>query len=143
VKIIDVNVLLYVTNTRAAEHMPALAWWEQSLAGPETIGIPWVVLLAFVRIATHPRIFLQPLTTEEALDKIARWLGHPNVRIVQESAQHAQLLLELIRLIGTAGNLTMDAHLAALAISHNATLVSCDTDFGRFRRLKWENPLAV
>jgi hypothetical protein len=39
------------------------------------------------------------------------------------------------------GNLVTDAHLAALAIEHGLTLCSADTDFARFRKLKWENPL--
>ncbi len=142
-KLVDVNVVLFVTNTQAAEHDRALAWWEQALLGSEPIGLAWVVILGFVRMSTHPKIFARPLTPDEALDKVTRWLTHPHIRIVQENAQQAQLLMELIRQIGTAGNLTMDAHLAALAISHNATLVSCDNDFGRFRRLKRENPLAV
>jgi predicted nucleic acid-binding protein len=49
------------------------------------------------------------------------------------------LLLEL----GVAGNLTSDAHLAALAIEHQAELVSTDADFARFPGLRWFNPLAV
>ena len=51
-------------------------------------------------------------------------------------------LFHLLRGLGTAGNLTTDAHLAALAMEYQATLHTTDADFARFPGLKWENPLA-
>jgi len=48
----------------------------------------------------------------------------------------------LLEPLGTAGNLVGDAHLAALAIEHGATLASSDNDFARFRGLRWIDPLA-
>ena len=142
-KIVDVNILLYVTNTAAEAHRRVKGWWDIALEGNEPIGLTWHAIIGFVRISTTPKMFPQPLSVEQALAKIAAWIGHANTRIIQETAEHAQLFAELLTAIGTAGKVTSDAHLAALAISHNATLVSCDTDFARFRRLKWENPLAV
>ncbi|MDQ6700857.1 MAG: PIN domain-containing protein [Acidobacteriota bacterium] len=56
--------------------------------------------------------------------------------------RHLQVLRELLLPPGTGGNLTSDAHLAALAIEHGAELCSFDTDFARFKRLKWHNPLS-
>ena len=43
--------------------------------------------------------------------------------------------------MGTGGNLTSDAHLAALAIEYGAELCSSDADFARFPGLKWRDPL--
>lgn len=49
---------------------------------------------------------------------------------------------EILTGTGTAGNLTTDAHLAALAIENGAVLCSTDGgDFSRFRGLRWVNPL--
>jgi predicted nucleic acid-binding protein len=45
-------------------------------------------------------------------------------------------------LVDAAGNLVSDAHLAALAIDHGCELCSTDSDFSRFPRLRWRNPLA-
>jgi toxin-antitoxin system PIN domain toxin len=143
VKIVDVNILVYVTNTRDHAHSRVKAWWDVALQGDEPLGLTWHALVGFVRLATTPKVFSQPLPVGAALSKTAAWLSHPNTRLIQETAVHAEPFAELLAALGTAGKLTSDAHLAALAISHNATLVSCDTDFGRFRRLKWENPLAV
>jgi toxin-antitoxin system PIN domain toxin len=143
VKIVDVNILLYVTNSRDKLHEPVKAWWDSALEGDEPIGLTWLAILGFVRISTSPKAFPQPLTVDQALAKVASWFAHSNIRLVQETSQHQPLFAQLLKAVGTAGNLTVDAHLAALAISHGATLVSCDTDFGRFRQLRWENPGAV
>jgi toxin-antitoxin system PIN domain toxin len=141
--IIDVNILLYAVDKRATQHATIRAWWEAALNGPEPIGLPWIVLVGFLRMSTSSRVFHSPLTPNEAIDHVNAWITNPNARVLLETGEHWSTLAELLRQTGTTGNRTTDAHLAALAISHHATLASCDTDFGRFRRLKWENPLAV
>jgi toxin-antitoxin system PIN domain toxin len=85
-------------------------------------------------------VFAEPLALDDAIERVDAWLSHPNVRIVGETEEHWRVLKELLGQTGTAGNLTTDAHLAALAIAHGATLASCDADFARFRHLRWENP---
>ncbi len=94
-------------------------------------------------MSTHPKVFAKPVPVPQAVAHVQEWINSPLARIAEPAAEHWTVLKELLLAIGTGANLTTDAHLAALAISHNATLVSCDTDFGRFRRLKWENPLAI
>ena len=100
-----------------------------------------MTLLGFVRIATHPRIFPEPLDVEDALGRVDAWLANPVTRLVEETEAHWRTLRPLLEHAGTAGNLTSDAHLAALAITHGATVVSADTDFSSIRGLRWENPL--
>ncbi len=139
-KIVDLNVLLYVVNENAAHHPALLAWWEEAVNGDESVGLPWVVLLGFLRIATNPKIFPHPLAPTTALTKIDTWLSLPTTAVVRENDEHWRVLRSLLDDTGTAGNLTTDAHLAALAISHGAVLVSCDRDFARFPGLRWENP---
>ncbi|MCE9556897.1 MAG: type II toxin-antitoxin system VapC family toxin [Planctomycetes bacterium] len=141
-KLIDLNILLYAVNSDAAHHTRVRAWWENALDGQEPIGLAWVVLLGFLRLATSPRVFVTPLTPADAMARVDAWLGHENTRVVTEPEEHWGLLQELLLEAGTAGNLTTDAHLASLAIAHGATLVSCDADFGRFAQLRWENPTA-
>jgi uncharacterized protein len=140
-KIVDLNVLLYAVNSEAALHERARRWWEQALNDEETLGLPWVVLLGFLRLSTNARVFPRPLTPGVAASKIDAWLARDNVRVVRENEAHWETLKPLLGGTGTAGNLTTDAHLAALAISHDAVLVSSDGDFGRFKNLRWENPL--
>jgi hypothetical protein len=141
VKLVDVNVLLYVVNEDAAQHEAVVGWWKQALAGDETIGLPWAALLGFLRVATNPRIFAHPIEPVAALRVIDDWLGFENTFLAREKDGHWETLRMLLTESGTAGNLTTDAHLAALAICHGAVLVSCDNDFARFKGLRWENPL--
>ncbi len=139
-KLVDLNILLYAVNQHAPWHESIRLWWEAALAEDEPIGLPWVVLLGFLRISTNARVFTDPLSPSQAVEQVEQWITHPSVRMVGETEEHWRILRQLLDESGTAGNLTTDAHLAALAISHGAILVSCDADFGRFRHLRWENP---
>ena len=140
-RIVDLNVLLYAINSDAAQHRRASEWWEAAMNDEDTVGLPWVVLLGFLRLATNPRVFPHPLTPDAAAARLDRWLAQENVVVVREKDDHWETLKSLLRATGTAGNLTTDAHLAALALTRDAVLVSCDSDFARFKGLRWENPL--
>lgn len=140
-KVIDLNVLLYAVNRDAVRHRDALHWWESALDGDEPIGLSWIVLLGFLRLATNAAIFPRALDADAAVAKVDGWLSLESTRVVREKDEHWDVLRSLVAETGTAGNLTTDAHLAALAITHGAVLVSCDTDFARFKGLRWENPL--
>jgi uncharacterized protein len=144
VKIVDLNILLYAVNSEAAQHARAHHWWERAVNDQDdAIGLPWLVLLGFLRLSTNPRVFPRPLTPDGAAAKLDAWLARENVRVVREKDEHWDVLKSLIASSGTAGNLTTDAHLAALALSHDAVLVSSDADFSRFEGLRLENPLRV
>lgn len=140
-KLVDLNVLIYVVNRDAFHHHAVRSWWEAALSDEEEIALPWIVLSGFLRLATSGHVLDRPLTAKQATQRIEAWLSVPHVQPLVETPQHWRILKELLTETGVAGNLTTDAHLAAMAIAHGATLVSCDADFGRFRKLRWENPL--
>lgn len=140
-KLVDANLLLYALDETSPHHAIAKPWLERQLSGAETLAFAWAVLLAFVRLATNPRVFTAPLTVEEALDLVDSWLEQPSATVVHPTERHAQLLRELLAPLGTAGNLASDAHLAVLSIEHGAELCSGDNDFARFPRVRWTNPL--
>lgn len=140
-KLPDVNLLLYAVDEGSAWHEPARTWVEERLSGTETLALAWVVLLAFIRLTTSPRVFQSPLSTSEALDLVDSWLAQPCVTVAHPTSRHAAVLRDLLEPLGTAGNLTTDAHLAALAIEHGAELCSTDRDFSRFAGLRWADPL--
>ena len=139
--LLDANILIYAVNADAPLNRKAKAWLESALSGRETVGFPWAVLLAFLRLTTRPGLFRRPLPVDTAFHLVARWLEQPPATVVHPGPRHLQVLRELLRPLGTAGNLTSDAHLAALAIEHRAELCSSDTDFARFPGLAWRNPL--
>ena len=137
----DANLLIYATDAESPLHRRAKHWLEQILSGPQTVALSWSTLLAFVRLTTSRSAFRTPLPVEVALDTVGVWLAQPSVTLVHPGPKHFSILRELLVAAGTAGNLTSDAHLAALAIEHGAELCSSDYDFGRFPRLNWSNPL--
>jgi toxin-antitoxin system PIN domain toxin len=143
VKLLDANILLYAVNRDSAHHAMVKRWLDLTMASEETIALPWVVVLAFLRIATNPRALPKPLTTARALDYIDTLFAHPNVVPLAPGDDHWRTLRGLLEKLGAPSNLTTDAHLAALAIEHGAVLCSTDGDFSRFKSLQWENPIAA
>jgi predicted nucleic acid-binding protein len=118
VKLLDVNLLIYTVDEESSHHERTLRWFEETLSGSETVAFTWNALVGFLRITTRPRGARDPWPVHAALDR------------------------DLLVPLGTGGNLTSDAHLAALAIEHGATLCSHDNDFSRFAGLSWHDPLA-
>jgi toxin-antitoxin system PIN domain toxin len=140
-KIIDLNLLLYAINRDSAVHQRARAFVDAAMSGEETLGIPWVVVLGFLRLATNPRVFPAALSIGKAIETVDRWFDRPSTTPLNPGERHWEILGDLLRESGTTANLTTDAHLAALAIENGAELCSADTDFARFRGLRWTNPL--
>lgn len=140
-KLPDLNLLLYAIDEDSPKHQRARPWLEETLSGSEEVALAWVVLLGFVRLTTNPAVFEKPLELDDAMDYVDGWLAQPSAAIVAPTDRHPALLRELLTPLGTAANLTTDAHLAALAIEHGAELLSCDTDFSRFEGLRWRDPL--
>jgi len=140
VNLVDANILIYAVNSDSPHHETARTWLENALSSSEPLGFAWSVLLAFLRVTTRPGILERPLAVETATAYVDSWLQQPNVEIVQPDDRHWQILRTLIATAGTAGNLTSDAHLAALALAGGWTLVSTDHDFRRFSGLSVVNP---
>ncbi|MGH8209925.1 MAG: type II toxin-antitoxin system VapC family toxin [Steroidobacteraceae bacterium] len=137
----DVNTLLFSVNTATDQHRAALEALEDGYAAPRGVAFAWIALLAFLRLSTRSGIFPKPLSVEDALRVIEHWLKHPNAQVVHLGERHSEVLGRLLLAAGTAGNLTTDAHLAALAIEHDATIVSFDRDFARFADVQWTLPV--
>jgi toxin-antitoxin system PIN domain toxin len=136
----DVNVLVHAHNVDSAVHESARRWWDGCLAGSEGVGLAWATMLGFVRITTNRKIVSRPLAVGEVMARMQSWLELPHVHVVQPSDTHFARLREALEALGTAGNLTTDAHLAVLAIERGYVLYSTDTDFARFAGLRWTNP---
>jgi uncharacterized protein len=140
VVVIDANVLLYAVDTASTHHQRSLAWLERALGGAEAVAFAWVVLLAFIRIGTSPTILPNAMSVDEATGQVQTWLGAAAAVVVEPTTRHADLLRGLLVETGAAGNLTTDAHLAALAIEHGADIVSFDRDFARFPGIRHRLP---
>jgi toxin-antitoxin system PIN domain toxin len=140
--VVDANVLLYAVNAASPHHERARRWLDEALNGREPVGFAWTVILAFLRLATHPAVFPRPLTPELSMATVSGWLGQAGATIVDPTSRHLGVLAGLLAEAGTAANLVGDAHLAALAVEHDATVVSFDADFGRFAGVRRVVPTA-
>jgi toxin-antitoxin system PIN domain toxin len=140
--VVDANLLLYAEDSLSEHHEAARTWWDSQLSSSDPVGLCWPVLNAFIRIGTNPRLHQRPLTIKEAIDRVQGWLDQPCLRVLQPTDQHWQIFQRMLSEGKALGNLVSDAHLAALAVEHNAILYSTDADFSRFRGLKWKNPVA-
>lgn len=139
--LVDANLLLYAVNADSAHHRAARCWLEETLSGRTEVGLAWTVILAFLRLTTRPGVFARPLAADAAVEYVDSWLGQPFVRAVSPGEGHWRILRTLLAAVGTAGNLASDAHLAALAIEHDAVVYSTDHDFKRFPGVEHVNPL--
>ena len=139
--LVDANILIYAKVQDFDQHPRAKSWLEARLGEPGKVGLPWSVLLAFVRITTNPRIFDRPMAISAAWAQVEEWIELPEVWIPLPTNRHAEVLGKLLSVSGSKSNIVPDAHLAALAIEHGLTMCSSDGDFARFSDLRYENPL--
>ncbi|HEX3856645.1 MAG TPA: type II toxin-antitoxin system VapC family toxin [Verrucomicrobiae bacterium] len=141
--LVDANLLLYAVDNLSPYHVVADRWWTEQLSDIEPVCLCWPVINAFIRIGTNPRLHRRSMTLAEAIERVQSWLDQPCVRIIQPTENHWKIFQQMLRVGNATANLVSDAHLAALSVEHNCVLQSCDTDFARFRGLKWCNPIAT
>ncbi len=137
----DINLLIYAYDSTSPWHERAGKWWTSCLSGSAPVGLSWVVALGFVRLWTNSRVFANPMPVDRAIAHVESWLDRRMVRIVNPGPRHAELVFSFLRAEGKGGNLTTDAHLAALAVESRGIIHTADTDFLRFSGVQWLNPL--
>ena len=139
----DANLLLYAYDKESPFHKESARWWSKLLSGHEPVGLCSVVVFSFLRLTTHPKVFIHPMTVQEATERVRAWMDRPNVRMLHPNPAHFASVCALLEAAGTGGNLVSDAQIAALALEYNAEIHTADTDFNRFKGITWSNPLSV
>ncbi|MEO5716425.1 MAG: TA system VapC family ribonuclease toxin [Luteolibacter sp.] len=137
----DANLLLYAYDQSSPFHPKAAVWCEKIMSSSSPVILLPVVVFGFVRISTHPRIFTDPLSVAEASSHVRSWLGRKQVRLHDMLLDDVESALTLLGSAGTAGNLTTDAQIAAVALRLDAEVHTADLDFGRFAGVRFNNPL--
>ena len=137
----DTNLFLYAYNDETPQFEVARRWWEDLVNGTEPVGIPWVVSTGFVRLMTRPTVIRPPVAPEQAVDYVREWFEFPHVTPIHPGREHLTHFRRNLVAAGAGGNIVPDAHIAALAIEHDAEVHSHDSDFGRFPGLRWHDPI--
>lgn len=139
---IDANILLYASDAASPRHEMARAFLEECARGPETLYLAWPTVLAYLRIATHSRVFSNPLSPRVAEQNIDALLALPHVRTIAEEEGFWAAYREVTAGKAVRGKLVPDAHLATLLREHGVkTLYTSDVDFRRFDFLDVKDPL--
>ena len=140
--LVDANLLIYAVDRDSSHHRAARAWLEAILSNTVPVGLAWIVVLSFLRVTTRAGIMRKPMASERAIAYVDSWLAQPQVVLVRPGEQHWAILRNLLQTSGTGGNLTSDAHLAALAIEQGWAIYTTDHDFRRFAGVKVVHPIA-
>jgi toxin-antitoxin system PIN domain toxin len=138
--LLDANILLYAGDIRAVNHERYRDWFSSARENDD-VGFADVVIAAFLRISTNPRVYKEPRSMEQAIAHIESLLAHPNARRIVRGDRHWDIFKDLCTSADVKGPLVTDAWLAALAIERRCELVSADRDFARFKGLRWRHPL--
>jgi uncharacterized protein len=140
VNLVDANVLLYAVNSSEEKHSDSREWLDAALNGTEPVAFSWIALLAFLRLSTKVGLFPHPLSPQDAIDQVRDWISQPQSVVLDPTSRHVDVLAGLLAGTGAGGNLVNDAHLAAVAVEHGATVITYDSDFGRFTGVRWRRP---
>lgn len=140
--LVDVNVLVRAHREDAPDHARYRSWLEEALGPGRALDLAEPVLSGFLRIVTHPKIFVPPSPIEIAISFVSEVREHPSGVLVRPGPRHWEIFLRLCRETQAKGNLVPDAYLAALAIEGGIDLFTTDRDFARFKGLRAQHPLA-
>ena len=139
---VDVNVLLYASDRESPFHDAAATFLRERAEDPDIFCLTWPVIMGYLRLATHPRLFERPLAPRAAVDNIAALLGLPRCRVVSEPEHFLELYRDIAIEVAARGNLVPDAHVAALARAHGIrTIYSHDRDFRKFPFMRVVDPV--
>ena len=140
---LDVNPLLYASDTSSPLHSEALAFVERLAAGRELVYLFWPTAMAYLRIATHPSIFARPLASREAVANLTSLLGLPHVRSPGEDAGFWTTFRGVADEVAPRGNLLPDAHLVALMRANGVDGIwTRDRDYLKFDGIRVLDPFA-
>jgi toxin-antitoxin system PIN domain toxin len=100
-----------------------------------------VVLSGFLGLVTNRRVFVEPTPSADAWRFVDRLVPARSTVHLLAGPQHWSHVRTLSHDVDARGGDLADAHLAAYAVENNATLISADRGFARFRRVRWRHPL--
>jgi toxin-antitoxin system PIN domain toxin len=141
VQLLDVNVLVEAFREDAPRHAACITLVNEIVNGHADYACSDLVLSGFLRVVTHPKVFITPSPLGDALEFANTVRNQPHAHVIQPGERHWSIFVALCSQTHVKGNLVPDAFFAALAIEHGCEWVSLDADFSRFPGLRWRHPL--
>lgn len=138
---LDVNVLVYAHREDVKDHRAYRDWLESVINSNTAYGFSELVLSAFIRVATHPRVFETPSSLEVAIAFAEQLRTAEHAVCLAPGGNHWPLFLNCARSISARGNEIPDAYHAALALEWDCDWVTTDKGFRRFKGLRVRHPL--
>jgi toxin-antitoxin system PIN domain toxin len=139
-QLVDVNVLVYAHREDTPDHARFRSWLESWLSSESAFGMSDLVLSGFVRIVTHPRVFVRPTPLRLAIQFAETIRSRSNHVAIVPGPRHWDIFSRLCSETDARGNLVPDAYLAALAIESGSEWITTDRDYSRFSGLRWRHP---
>jgi toxin-antitoxin system PIN domain toxin len=136
----DVNVLIYAFRSDCRDHERYRDWLEGVVNGPPAYAVSPQVLSSFVRIATHPKVFVNPSSIQDAFAFARILMEQPHAMMVAPGESHWTIFEDLCGQSAATGNVIQDAWFAALAIESGCEWITADRDYARFKGLRWRPP---
>ncbi len=138
---VDANILLYASDASSPYSASAEAFLRAWAAGPDLVYLFWPTVMAYLRIATHPVIFENPLDPAEAAGNVRALLDLPHARTGSETERFWEMWTTTTQGFTVRGNLVPDAHLVALMREHGVnTIWSRDRDLLKFDGIRVADP---
>lgn len=139
---VDTNILVFSEIVTSPWHSRARDVVRRLAEGHRPWAIPWPCVYELLRVVTHPRVYHPPMPMARALADVRALMASPSLRLLSETASHAEVFDAVLTRSGVSGNLVHDAHIAALCLEHGVSeLLTADRDFSRFADLRISNPL--
>ena len=137
---LDVNVLVYAFRQDSVKHEECRDWLSKQIRNRNGLVLIDIVLVGFLRICTHSKIFREPSSISEATNFLTVMISNPNVTLTSSTPETWHTFSRILEKTNVQGNKISDAWLAAIAMERNATWISTDSDFNLFPNLKLLNP---
>ena len=138
----DVNVLAIAHREGQEDHEQIRDWLMSEVNSDRPFAMADVAVAGFLRIVTNPRIYAKPSSLDVALRFVDGLMERSTCVPVAAGPRHWPILRRLLTEADARGHLVPDAHLAAIAVEHGATVATRDRGFARFPGLPWFDPLA-
>ena len=132
---------MYAHREDADRHREFRQWLQGVIDAEQPYGVSELVLSGFIRVVTHPRVFVRPTPLREAIAFCEALRSQPNATLLAPGPRHWEIFTGLCRQVSARGNLIPDAYLAALAIETGSEWITTDGDYRRFEGLRVRHPL--